>query len=1185
MRLRSIHIKGFKSFPLDTTIHFNERVTGVVGPNGSGKSNIVDAIRWVLGEQKTSELRLGNMSDVLFNGTKKRKKSGLAQVTLYFDNTRNLIPTEYNQVAISRLLFRNGESEYRINDVPCRLKDIRGLFADTGVGSDSYAIIALNMVDDILTDTDGSRRKMFEQASGISKYKKRKKETLNKLKSTNADLDRVEDLLFEINNNLKELEKQARRVERFLKIKEQYKYVSTQLNLRQFDAVSINRKKIQEQITEETDKHRSTEAKLRGLEADLQKAKKDIIGNEEELSTYQKQINQLLDSLRKLESDKQLSKQQIEFNKQKRSTLDTEQEQLNEQLHQLEDKLELLKDKIHREKGLKEKLDHSHSVALESYELARAKYEAVKADHDAISDRKQKLEEERFQLEKKKAVTDNQIERLTQQDEYQVKNEAELKEHKKQVQAKLKAVQNEIDTRESTLSSLLSSSEERKQQLIILEGKQNDIKVEKDRLERRMDARINEYDLVKSMVDSLEGYPESIKYLNKSWKSNAVLLSDILYVPDEYKLAVERFLEPYLNHYIVEDQEDAIDAIGLLHGAQKGKANFFILDKLIENPPVTKSKEGFIRAIELLEYDETYYNLFANLLHNVYITDMDIQDVDFMALELDEKDFTILDKKGSFSAGRHSISGGSVGLFEGKKLGRKKNLEKLQREIQQLQDQNEKLEHQLVKLRDEMSQLGSNEFEKELNDIKVVIDQDKLTRAEMEMQLVNLEKQLSEIQKSRQEYQKELKLCHTTLDEIGKAMSLLQDQLAGLFEGEEKEDSSLQALADSLSVAAEQKNNQHIDLIRHQNLLDSLEGELQYHATDLEKTKNKIAANKAEMDSLLQKQQQLEDQLVEMEKLLVQKYEDKRKRENALSDVEKSFYVKRGAITELEENISTIRRSLHQSQFLINELKEKLHDQDFRLQSISERLKIEFNMTLDDLHNFERSEEPLMDLEEKYDRLKRKIENFGEVNTLAIEAYKEMKVRFETIELQKDDILTSQQNLLKTIDEIEKIATERYIETFAVVKEYFKEVFTSLFSEGDTCDILMENPENPLESRIEIIAKPKGKRPKTLNQLSGGEKTLTAIAMLFSLYLYKPAPFCIFDEVDAPLDDANIEKFNKIVKKFSKESQFIIITHNKATMSAVDVLYGVFMQENGVSEVAAVDFREYEPLQPVMNPN
>jgi chromosome segregation protein len=1185
MRLRSIHIKGFKSFPVDTTLYFNEKVTGVVGPNGSGKSNIVDAIRWVLGEQKTTELRLGAMSDVLFNGTKKRKKSGLAQVTLNFDNTKNIIPTEYNQVAISRLLFRNGESEFRINDVPCRLKDIRSLFVDTGIGPDSYAIIALNMVDDILTDNDGSRRRMFEQASGISKYKKRKKETLNKLKGTNADLDRVEDLLFEIANNLKELERQARRVERFIKIKDQYKSVTIELNLRQYDDIIKNRTKIKEQIEVELEKHRVSSQNMNKLEVKLQVEKKSILENEQELSDFQKEINQLLDEIRKTENEKQLALQQTGFKKQKLDSIISSDRSLKLDIDQLTNKNDGLIQKLEQEKIVHQKLSVSYKEAVARYDAIKEKYELLKADHDALTNEKQKLEDLKFQLEKRIAVAENQIERLIQDSDKKSHTLKEIGELKRSLNESNREKGFQIEVLNKKLENLYESSQKRKETLKTLSEQKEALKQDKEKLQRKLDARKNEYDLIRSMVDSLEGFPESIKFLNKSWQANAVLLTDVIYAPEEYKLAIESFLEPYLNFYVVEEQEDAYDAISLLHGSQKGKANFFILDRISSHPPITNDKDGMIRAIEVLEFEDKYYNLLAGLLHNVYITDLDYKDIEIYYEDKQSEPYYFLNKHGSFSSTPNSISGGSVGLFEGKKLGRKKNLEKLNNSIYKLQSEIDKFEKKIVRVHEEINFLESNKDELEIEQFKRSLEAARLDMVEHEMKLAghdkNLKELTGEIDRNRLEIDTLKKLVKDSAEEIEK----IDKRYSGLFRGDKHDDQSIQQLTEQLSKLAEEKNGQNIELIRHQNLIDSIVNDTQYAENDLLRMQEQLKKNEIERENIDESLVELEDSLVEMDKTLVSKYEVKKASENKLTDIEKQFYQKRGLITELEEAVSKIRRENHQTQFLVNELKEKLHDQDFRVQSVIERLKIEFNLDIAALEDFERTDMPIYDLEEKHDLLKRKMENFGEVNTMAVEAYNEMKERFETIEKQKEDIVKSQETLLTTIEEIETIATERYLETFEVVKSHFKDVFTGLFKTGDTCDILLEDPENPLESRIEIVAKPKGKRPKTLNQLSGGEKTLTAIALLFSLYLYKPAPFCIFDEVDAPLDDANIQKFNRIVKDFSKDSQFIIITHNKSTMAAVDVLYGVFMQEMGVSEVAAVDFREYEPITPVMSSN
>lgn len=1181
MQLKSIYIKGFKSFPVETVIHFNERVTGVVGPNGSGKSNIVDAIRWVLGEQKTTELRLGEMTDVLFNGTKKRNKSGLAQVTLNFDNTKNLIPTEYSQVSISRLLFRNGESEYRINDVPCRLKDIKGMFADTGVSSDSYAIIALNMVDELLTNSNGSRVRMLEQASGISRYKQRKKETIHKLQSTEIDLSRVEDLLFEISNNLESLEKQAKRVERYNKIREEYKNISVQLHLRKYDELLASSRSVETQVTDETIRLKDHEVKVALLEADLMQEKKTIVDNESHLSSFQKEINELLDKIRKLENQKDLNRQQIVHNEQKLSQTETEQGQLEVQLSEYELIIRTLSERVEEEQLIHKAIEEKAVQLIADYEAVRAAYFGAKADHDNFSGKRKHIEESRHQFEKSLAVLENQIENLEISIHRKRQMIEQLLSDTKSVKQDHKNTRIELNRLELQLKDQQDDRESKNTRIQELTRQRNELRAEKDKVTRKMDARANEYDLIKSMLDSLEGYPESIKFLNKHLDTKPVILSDLLYAPDKYKITIENFLEPYLNYFVVESFSEAADALFLLQKAQKGKANFFVLDLIPEQIPVTDELDGLQPALNFLEYEEKYHRLISRLLHNVYITDLGLDDIDLLSSGFKDEPFFILDKNGTFTTTNFSVSGGSVGLFEGKKIGRRKNLEKLEDEIRRLKQENSVLDNKIIQIGNDIGHLEAEMKGHAIDELKSKIQQKNIQMAQFSTVLSGKDQRVESMKTE----------VNAEIEDIGQMRSLilknrqsiqqLDVELAELLAGNNTNDSSLQAVSDKLSEVTEAKNQHNIELIKHQNLISTIETELGYKLGDRNKMSEKFENNKVVLTNLARDLASLDKEVAELEQSLLADYERKKQMELQLGDAEKEFYEKRGRVNELEEQVTNVRRSISQSGFLVNELKDKLQDVQYKVISIRERLQIEFHIELEDILNQERSSTDLAVMEEEQEKLKRRLENYGEINTLAIEAYQEMKERFETISGQRDDILTAKKSLIKTIDEIEKVATQKYLETFEVVNAHFKRVFTRLFSEDDTCEIIMEDPDNPLESGLEIIAKPKGKRPKTLSQLSGGEKTLTAIALLFSLYLYKPAPFCIFDEVDAPLDDSNIEKFNRIVKEFSKDSQFIIITHNKATMAAVDVLYGVFMQEMGVSEVAAVDFRDYEHLDTV----
>ncbi len=1178
MRLSSIYIKGFKSFYKETNINFNERVTGVVGPNGSGKSNIVDAIRWVLGEQKTTELRLDSMSDLLFNGTSKRKKSSMAQVTLTFDNTKNLLPTEYNTVAISRVLYRSGESEYRINDVACRLKDVRSLFIDTGIGSDSYAIIALNMVEDILADNNGSRRMMVEQASGISKFKKRKKETLAKLKLTKVDLDRIEDLLFEIETNLKDLEKQARKAERFIKIRDQYKDFNIKLQLLKYDKVVDSTKDVSKSIKNELTNYRNLEVEVVKKEAVLEKYKKEIVESEKNLSDFQRKINEHLDTLRKNENEKQLLKQKHNFNKNKKSELLRLKTEIRNKLDQQSSSIKKIKSRLNEEKtrlGVYEKsFEESNKIHID----IKTKYDAVKSIVDKSNLMRKELEDRKFQLLKSQAVSQNNIENIKvvndrkrekikriSEDLKNLKNNFKNNEiHKNKLQEELRILEQEKEKREQLRKNVIEELERFRQQ--------------KAEIGRNLDAKRNEFRLVKSMVDNLEGFPESIKYLHKKWNPDIPLLTDIISTSDEYKIAIEAFLEPYLNYFVADNSYQAREAISLLRKTQKGKANFFVLDRVKESKKIKGFSENYIAALDIVDYDKKYKKLVKALLRNVYISIVEMDEV--LSVD-DSKEVVIIDKSGSFVSGGHVISGGSLGLFEGKKIGRKKNLENLNKIVLKLDKDYSSISNLFDKKKERLETLRKETKTSEVNSIKNDFEKYKNTLLKIKFQIESKTNSLNSIEKEIISGEENILVLEKIVEENRAKLEQIDGELKKILEKYTNKGGDIDILLDKLSNASASKNNAKIELIRHQNLIATIEQDLNYKVGDKSSLEKQLSSNTIQADTINKEQIDIEKRLEQLDAILVRLYELKTTNEDDLTGIEKEYFEKRNNVNTLESEISKLKHQLTKSQYLINQLKEKKLDLDFKKKAINERLRIEFSIQLNDILNYERTDIDEFVLEDKVVKLRNRLDNYGEVNTLAVEAFNEMRDRYENIKQQRQDVLDAEKSLKKTITEIEKTATTRFLTAFEEIREHFKTVFTTLFKEGDTCDLFLEEEDRPLDSKIKIVAKPKGKRPKSLSQLSGGEKTLTAIALLFSLYLYKPAPFCIFDEVDAPLDDANISKFNNIIREFSKNSQFIVVTHNKATMAAVDVLYGVFMQELGVSEVAQVDFRNYENLHTV----
>ncbi|HMP86785.1 MAG TPA: chromosome segregation protein SMC, partial [Lacibacter sp.] len=676
MRLKSLEIKGFKSFADKTVVSFDEGVTGIIGPNGCGKSNIIDSIRWVIGEQKISHLRSENLESLVFNGSRTRSASGLAEVSLTFENTKNLLPTEFNTVTVTRKFYKSGESEYRLNDVQCRLKDIQNLFLDTGVSTDSYAIIELGMVDDIIKDKDNSRRRMLEQAAGITIYKTRKKEAKNKLDATEQDLARIEDLLFEINNQLKTLENQAKKAEKYYEIKKEYREVSIELAKAALEGFNLTWKTLNEQQEAETNRKVELDARIATEEAAIEQEKTAFIEKERELQQQQHAFNDLLQHLRTKENDKNLAQQRLVYLREKETSLAAFLEKAGGQLKGIEDSIALSQQQVTDEEVRLEQLAGDLDQFRADADEKRRVYDAQRATVDELRKENQALQRSQFEAEKNVAVAETSLQNLLrtsfQLQEEQTHRRQQLQQLTEEQQQKAHELQNKRDE----LAQLQQQHAFTKDQLLQtqeqLEGLRNQLAEEG----RKLDAKKNEHALLKSLVDSMEGYPESVKFLhnNEHWRRDVPLLSDVMVCKEEYRTAIENLLEPYLNYYIANDLPEAIAAVNLLHGNQKGKANFFLLDQFNGHKVLEAAPEGTLRALDVVEVDARYQSLANYLLGQVVITEN--------GHNLPQGfDGVVVEKTGKFYKGKYTLSGGSVGLFEGKKLGRSKNLERLHEEI------------------------------------------------------------------------------------------------------------------------------------------------------------------------------------------------------------------------------------------------------------------------------------------------------------------------------------------------------------------------------------------------------------------------------------------------------------------------------------------------------------------------
>ena len=1171
MRLKQLEIKGFKSFADKTIINFDEGITGIIGPNGCGKSNIIDSIRWVIGEQKISQLRSENLEALVFNGSKNRSASGMAEVSLTFENTRNLLPTEFSTVTVTRRFYKNGDSEYRLNDVACRLKDIQNLFMDTGISTDSYAIIELGMVDDIIKDKDNSRRKMLEQAAGITIYKTRKKEAKLKLDATEQDLARIEDLLFEINNQLKTLESQARKAERFYEIKKDYKETSIELAKAALSGFNDTYKDLSEKIQSETDKREQLEKDIEAEEAKLEGDKNSYLEQENALQVMQHAFQELLQNLRTEENEKNLAIQKFHYLKEKETGYKTFLDNATAKVEEFTKSIEASQTQLNDEQEKLLQLNDTIADAKEQVEKRKAVFEEKRKHAENLRSGHLQTQRTQFDAEKKVAVSDSHIQNLIRS-QVQITEEnnfrlSELDKVKQQLEEKEEIL---VNKRED-LETIREQHESAKQKIFSTQSDLENLRSELAVENRTLDAKRNEHDLLKSLIDSMEGYPESVKFLhnNQEWNHQAPILSDIIYVEEEYRAALENVLEPYLNYYVVNNFSEGLQAIELLDKNKKGKANFFLLDKVNDFYFTPKEVPGVTAALDVIEVDNKYSKLADFLLGNVFI----LNENDTAESNVDDN-VILLESTGKLVKGNYTLTGGSVGLFEGKKIGRAKNLEKLNDEIILQEAVVNSLKTEISKKQSLVIEYNELLKESDIKDLEADVNT-------LNNEVFALKNRLENLTHARDNAVQRLEQIENDLSEEREAISRTKEELEDLNskilalseEVQEIERAYIQAEQD-FNQATESYNNANLELTRQQSKLMAVEQELNYRKSQLQQLNQDIESNANQLKDSSAMIAEADNDILAREESLKLLADKKTEQQELVAATEKAYYSFRSELNEKEATLRQKTKEREATDMLLTEMKDKINELRLQLAGMKERLSVEFRVELDDILGEERTTEtPLEELQATADKLKKRLDNIGEINPTAIEAFTEMRKRYEFIMEQRDDLVDAKDSLIQTIQEVEATANQQFLSTFNDVRENFQKVFKTLFTEDDTADMVLENPDNLAETGIDIIAKPKGKRPSSITQLSGGEKTLTATALLFSIYLIKPAPFCILDEVDAPLDDANVGKFTNMIQQFSQNSQFIIVTHNKQTMSAVDVIYGVTMQEPGVSKLVPVDFR------------
>ncbi len=1168
MYISELELHGFKSFAHKTHVKFDSGITAIVGPNGCGKSNIVDALRWVLGEQRPSLLRSSSMSNVIFNGTAKKKALGLADVSLTFVNNKGILPTEYNEITITRRLYRSGDSEYLINNTPCRLKDIMEMFMDTGMSSDAYSVIELKMVEEILNDRNNDRRRLFEEAAGVTRYKDQRKRTIRKLDQTLKDLQRLEDILVEVRKKTRSLEIQAEKAAKAKKYQSELISLDKAYNRQQFQSIQDELKPLKERIENAEKEKREISSKLEKLEESEEKANNQLIEKENVQAEAQRRVSQLHNSIKEMETNLRIVREKINneagvisgYEKDINQSL-TDLKELQQLKATNEKQLENFSDtQDQSEKSLKESKEKFNELQQQYTRIRHELYEL----EIAVSDTNKKLRElqsDRIKLESKLENSEDDRVRINRDIE-DLEDEIENAKGELTISSgKLEKVNRSLSDKEAYLQQV---SDKRDQ----LQTKREDLREAIRSAKSKMESAKSEISLMESLAESSEGLPGSVAFLLDKQAAHFNTLQsvgDLLQTDEDKAAALEAALGDAIHYLVVDTMQDAVNASSILKEQKKGRATFIPLAEL--SASYSTAPESIYQHIRT----EKKFKVVAQLLTgSVMLTDS-VED----ATPLPDQITSAVTPGGDLITSNRFYKSGSRNKQAGIRLGIKDKIKKLQNRLDEHTKVYQNAEQELQKIEDQLKQLNPENIRRLI----------KNTQKEVR----ELEQEISRYQSGIQVYQKNINdLTHRKesisknedqaakqLDNLQPLQKELQEKIISLTDQQDDKKELLESLEEERAIAQNRYNDAQLKHQDVKNRAGNLEKEIERAERGINSVESRLESRKSMMQESRAKIQSYKDSIEQTEKQLKQSRELKLIADEKLSEAEKSAAIQRGEIKEINDDLKELRRKKEVNTELVHHLSMAKEKFDLQAQSLSDYVWETYGNLMDQLSEKLPEDTRPEDAKERIGWLKQKLNRIGEVNHLAIDEYEEEKERLDFYEEQIDDLQNAEKEMRQTIDEINQTATERFNNTFEQIRINFQSVFHTLFEEDDNCDLLIEKDvEDPLEARIEIIANPRGKRPSSISQLSGGEKTLTAIALLFAIYLVKPSPFCVLDEVDAPLDDANIERFASMIRSFSKETQFIIITHNKKTMSKAEMMYGVTMPETGVSRLVGVRLDE-----------
>ncbi|MDZ7672640.1 MAG: chromosome segregation protein SMC [Halanaerobiales bacterium] len=1182
MFLKKVKIKGFKSFANTINFKFNIPITAIVGPNGSGKSNVVDAVRWVLGEQSAKNLRGSEMADVIFAGSQKLPAASSAEVSLFLDNSERILDIETDEVKISREVTNDGQSDYLINDSKCRLKDVNELLMDTGLGNNSYSIVSQGKITQIINSKPENLRELFEEAAGISKHKSRKKDALKRLENTNSNLQRIKDLVWELEKQFEKLTKEAKKAKKYKNLKSELKGIEINLLLDQYQELSVR-------IDELENKKSSLENIINKKETTAENKKEKLHIKKEELRDLEVKYDDKKDEFYQLKTKNEEVKNRINIIKERKKNLVREKENLSEEIMKL-------KEEYNNNETTVDNLDIKLEDQEKKLNLLAEKKDSIEKDYNS---RVEKLKELRSKLNNyrenliEENVDINQLKRdfdkLKEKIKYRQRALTDFQDQKEQILTKKAHINNKIDLNEKEHKKTLQELEKTKNEYQDLEQKLDGYQNKYDQLETEYEKvqddlyqKKSRMEFIKELKKDYSGFYKGVKsILKRSDKFSEMYgaVAQLIDVKKEFETAVDTTLGNKLQNVVVKDDSTAQNCINYLKENNKGRATFLPIESIKNYGKINTSDfnnvDGFLGlACDFVDYKKDYKDVMESLLGNTIIT----SDLD-SAIKISNiinKKHKIVTKDGDVIYPGGSLSGGSKNKKKNDLLSRDREIKELKAEINKL---NDKID-QIVK--------DGLDIKEEINNLKEKEESLKNKTQQLKLKAENFQEKMQELQLEHEDTVKNLKNIEDKIDSENESLKELnkeKENLNGIFENnsqdfdEEKniikdKQDEIDKLNDKIESIREDLTNIRVEYAteqeKHKNLkkeIENLKESLKDNQILREEKTKRIDEIDQETNSLTERKEKFIAQKQEFENEIIQREENLKKLNKKLTEVRETH-------DKLEEEVELLNTELNNKKDKLHEINIEYTRKSDKVESIVNRLhnEYEFDVENDEYENREEVENK-KEVENKVNELRNEISKLGNVNTGAIEEYEELKERLDYLHEQQDDLNSAKDSIANIIERIDETMMDKFKTSFYQIKEEFEELFVELFN-GGKAELNLVDEDALLETGVEIIAQPPGKKLKKLTLLSGGERALTAIALVFALLKVNPSPFYILDEIDAPLDDVNVVRFSNFLREYTDFAQFIVVTHRKHMMTSVDNIYGLTMTNRGVTELVSLNLKE-----------